>query len=153
MTRIPGVLLVVTGAIAPIAAELSHLVPEPVRRPVDSSISKWFCRHSAQEVCPWNEKFALPRREEAFRPRPAIAGKHARTLAVDLLSMSDDNFIIAFKGSPMKQAKLRGVKRNAAVVLGNVGTADDVDVLTRALDDSESLVREHAEWALRRLRR
>jgi hypothetical protein len=38
---------------------------------------------------------------------------------------------VAFKGSPMKRAKLRGLKRNATVVLGNVGDADDVDVLTR----------------------
>jgi HEAT repeat protein len=38
------------------------------------------------------------------------------------------------------------------VVLGNVGTADDVDVLTRALDDPEPLVREHAAWALFRIR-
>jgi hypothetical protein len=30
------------------------------------------------------------------------------------------------------------------VVLGNVGTVEDVDVLTRALDDPEPLVREHA---------
>ena len=44
------------------------------------------------------------------------------------------------------------MKRNAAVVLGNVGTPDDVDVLTRALDDEEPLVREHAAWALARLR-
>jgi HEAT repeat protein len=36
------------------------------------------------------------------------------------------------------------------VVLGNVGTADDVDGLTRALDDEEPLVREHAAWALAR---
>ena len=50
----------------------------------------------------------------------------------------------------MKRAKLRGLKRNAAVVLGNVGTSEDVDVLTRALD-AEPLVREHA-WALRRIR-
>ncbi|MEP6495850.1 MAG: HEAT repeat domain-containing protein [bacterium] len=51
----------------------------------------------------------------------------------------------------MKRAKLRGLKRNAAVVLGNTGNAGDVDLLTRALDDSESLVREHAAWALARL--
>jgi epoxyqueuosine reductase len=43
------------------------------------------------------------------------------------------------------------MKRNAAVVLGNVGTMDDVGVLTRALDDPEPLVREHATWALTRL--
>jgi epoxyqueuosine reductase len=49
----------------------------------------------------------------------------------------------------MKRAKLRGLKRNAAVVLGNAGSADDTDVLERARDDPEPLVREHAAWALR----
>jgi epoxyqueuosine reductase len=58
----------------------------------------------------------------------------------------------------MKRAKLRGLKRNAAVVLGNPSTssgqaalAEDIDALTRALGDEEPLVREHAAWALRRL--
>jgi epoxyqueuosine reductase len=51
----------------------------------------------------------------------------------------------------MQRAKLRGLERNAAVVLGNVGTADDVAALTRALDDEERQVREHAAWALVRL--
>jgi HEAT repeat protein len=37
------------------------------------------------------------------------------------------------------------------VVLGNLGEPEDVDVLTRALDDPEPLVREHAASALRRL--
>ena len=53
----------------------------------------------------------------------------------------------------MKRAKLRWLKRNAAAVLGNTGNGEDVDALTRALDDPESLVREHGAWALRRLRR
>ena len=64
--------------------------------------------------------------------------------------MSPAEFSAAFKGSPMKRAKLRGLKRDAAVVLGNVGTAADVDVLTRALD-AGSLVRDHAAWALPRM--
>lgn len=72
-----------------------------------------------QEVCPWNQKFALPLREEALRPRPAIASRDARTLARELLEMSREAFSTAFKGSPMKRAKLAGLKRNAAVVLGN----------------------------------
>jgi epoxyqueuosine reductase len=67
--------------------------------------------------------------------------------------MTQEEFSRAYKGSPMKRAKLRGLKRNAAVVLGNVGASEDVDVLTRALDDPEPLVREHAAWALARLRR
>jgi epoxyqueuosine reductase len=65
--------------------------------------------------------------------------------------MTPAEFSAAFRGSPMKRAKLRGLKRNAAVVLGNVGTADDVDVLTCALDDEAPLVREHAAWALGRI--
>lgn len=104
-----------------------------------------------QEVCPWNEKFALPLREDAFRPRAAIAGKDARTLAHDLFAMSQEEFSKAFKGSPMKRAKLRGLKRNAAVVLGNIGSADDVPTLAAALDDDEPLARVHAAWALGRI--
>ena len=67
--------------------------------------------------------------------------------------MTQPEFSAAFKGSPMKRAKLRGLERNAAVVLGNVGTSEDVPVLQHALDDPEPIVREHAEWALRRLDR
>jgi epoxyqueuosine reductase len=74
-------------------------------------------------------------------------------LARELLQMSQEEFSRAFTGSPMKRAKLRGLKRNAAVVLGNLGGGEDSDVLTRALEDPEPLVREHAEWALTRLRR
>ncbi len=39
------------------------------------------------------------------------------------------------------------------MVFGNVGEAEDVDVLTEALDDPEPLVREHAAWALEQLTR
>lgn len=85
-------------------------------------------------------------------PHTALAGNGARTLARALLTMTQAEFSSAFRGSPMKRAKLRGLKRNAAVVLGNVGTADDGDVLTMALGDDEPLVREHARWALERIR-
>jgi epoxyqueuosine reductase len=37
------------------------------------------------------------------------------------------------------------------VVLGNVGTMEDVPVLEQALGDPEPLVREHAAWALARI--
>ncbi len=47
----------------------------------------------------------------------------------------------AFRGSPTKRARLRGLGRDAAVVLGNVGTADDAPILQRALGDPEPLVR------------
>jgi epoxyqueuosine reductase len=75
-----------------------------------------------QEVCPWNEKFSQPLKEDAFRARGAIAGRDARRLAEEILTMSDEDFRIGFKGSPMKRAKLSGLKRNAAIVLENLGS-------------------------------
>ena len=83
-------------------------------------------RDVCQDVCPWNVKFARELEEPAFAPRGALGTKDARTLARELLSMDQPAFRAAFKGSPVKRAKLRGLKRNAAVVLGNVGAAADV---------------------------
>jgi epoxyqueuosine reductase len=65
-----------------------------------------------------------------------------------MLVMDVDAYRGAFKGSPMRRAKLPAMKRNAAVVLGNTGNAEDVPALRQAVDDPEPLVREHAPWAL-----
>jgi epoxyqueuosine reductase QueG len=85
-------------------------------------------------VCPWNIRFAreLPG-DSPFEPREFLKDKDARTLARDLLRMTQEEFSAAFKNSPMKRAKLRGLKRNAAVMLRNVGSPEDIDVLTQAL--------------------
>jgi epoxyqueuosine reductase len=103
-----------------------------------------------QDVCPWNSRFADDNRVEAFRPREVVTGD-ARTVARKLLELDDESFRNAFKGSPMKRAKRRGLARNAATVLGNVGTHDDVDALRIAADNSEPLVAEHAAWAIERI--
>ncbi len=79
-----------------------------------------------QDVCPWNVKFATALPDASpFLPRSVLGTpdgnvKDARTLARELLAMSPDEFSAAFKGSPMKRAKLAGLKRNAAVILGNL---------------------------------
>ena len=93
-------------------------------------------------------KFARELKEPAFAPREVLAGTDARQLAREPLAMSQEECSAMFKNSPMKRAKLRGLKRNAAVVLGNVGTTHDIGVLTLALGDADPLVREHARWAL-----
>jgi epoxyqueuosine reductase len=103
-----------------------------------------------QDVCPWNVRFSRDVREEAFRLRDVLDGD-TRAVARRILSMDDDSFRRDFKGSPMKRAKRRGLARNAAIALGNVGTADDVPTLVAALNDPEPLVAEHAAWALERI--
>ena len=72
-----------------------------------------------QEVCPWNVKFSRDATEAAFDVREVIADKDARTLAEDLLAMSQEEFSAAFRKSPMKRAKLAGLQRNARVMLAN----------------------------------
>jgi epoxyqueuosine reductase QueG len=67
-------------------------------------------------------KFAKELKEPAFAAREVLADMDARTLARELLTMTLEEFSAAFKNSPMKRAKRRGLARNAAVALGNVGT-------------------------------
>ena len=139
-----------TRCISYLTIELRGAIPVELREPIGDHI--YGC-DVCQDVCPWNERFAqrLPD-ESPFGTRPAVGDKDVRTLAHELLSMTDEDFRNSFRRSPMKRAKLRGLKRNAAVVLGNVGTADDVAVIEHAVRDSDPLVREHADWALARVR-
>jgi epoxyqueuosine reductase len=140
-----------TRCISYLTIELKGAIPEALREGVGDRL--YGC-DVCQEVCPWNVRFSRELPEDSpYASREVLAGKDARQLARDLLGMTQPEFSAAFKGSPMKRAKLRGLKRNAAVVLGNVGTMEDAAALAQALDDAEPLVREHAAWALRRLDR
>ncbi len=138
-----------TRCISYLTIELKGEIPEPLREPMGSLL--YGC-DICQDVCPWNVSFARDLPDESpYRARAELAGKDARTLAREILSMTREQFSTDFKGSPMKRAKLRGLKRNAAVVLGNVGTAEDRDALIGALDDPDPPVRDHAAWALDRI--
>jgi epoxyqueuosine reductase len=103
-----------------------------------------------QDVCPWNVRFSQELREPAFKQREVLDGD-ARAVATRILAMDDETFRREFKGSAMKRAKRSGLARNAATVLGNVGTCDDEAALVHALDDPEPLVAEHAKWALEQI--
>src|SRR2546423_1929252 len=96
--------------------ELKGEIPDTFHESIGSNI--YGC-DICQDVCPYNVKFAHELREPAFAARDAIRGKSPATLARDLLAMGDEEFRSAFRGSPMKRAKRRGLARNAAVVLGN----------------------------------
>ncbi|MBI2369479.1 MAG: tRNA epoxyqueuosine(34) reductase QueG [Deltaproteobacteria bacterium] len=95
------------------------------------------------EVCPWN-RFARPSEDPMVRGR--VPG--GRLDAEGLLRMSEEEFRRQFRGTALTRAKRRGLQRNAAVVLGNLGDPTAVPALVEALGSPDPLVRGHAAWAL-----
>lgn len=66
-----------------------------------------------QDVCPWNNKFSVATREGDFEP------VHGTGIPLnDVISMSPEEFKSKFETSPLKRAKLNGLKRNAGFLLG-----------------------------------
>ena len=99
------------------------------------------------EACPWN-RFAQASHEAAFQARSATVGLALR----DYLAMTQEDFSRAFKGSPIKRTKRRGLLRNVCVALGNVGTSVDLPALEHAAATEEPLIAEHARWAIDQIR-
>ena len=95
-----------------------------------------------QEVCPVNRK-EKPSREPGF-------GQHSLNAAdlVEILEMTDAQFLERFAGTPIMRAKRVGLQRNACVALGNLKAREAVPALAYALEKSNPLVRSHAAWAL-----
>jgi epoxyqueuosine reductase QueG len=70
-----------------------------------------------------------------------------------LALISEDNFRRIFATSPIKRAKYRGWLRNLCVAMGNSGDERFVPWLEQAGQHSDPMVREHATWAIGRLRK
>ena len=92
------------------------------------------------DVCPWN-KWAIPTDEAKFTPRelPSLS---------ELLAWDEATFSERMIGSPIRRVKLRRFRRNICVVLGNVGTREDLSALQAVAAEEDALVAEHARWAI-----
>lgn len=143
-------------------------LPEPYRLDANRCISYWTIEHRGaipeerrrdvgewvfgcdvcQEVCPWNVRPQRPADHPDLRLDPRRAGL---TLA-GLLGLGEEEYRERFNGSAMQRARLEGLKRNAAVVMGNLGEERHVESLERCLaGEVEPMVRRHAAWALGRI--
>lgn len=101
-----------------------------------------------QEVCPYTGAAKVVDEEDM---KPASVNNQFPDLHW-LLRMTDEEFGQTYFGTPVPRTKRRGLARNAAIALGNIGTERDIPMLARALsDDDEAIVRGHAAWALGRL--
>ena len=124
--------------------ELKGAIPRALRPLMGAHV---FGCDICQDVCPYNAK-GRATGEPAFQPRP---GLYAPEL-IPLLRLTDAEFKVRFRGSPILRAKRRGFLRNVCVALGNLGCADAVPALAQALaGDPDALVRAHAAWALGRI--
>jgi epoxyqueuosine reductase len=100
-----------------------------------------------QDVCPWNRKAPASSAPE-FEPRPGLMNPALAWLA----EMSVEEFREAFRGSPVRRTKRAGLRRNAAIAMGNSGDPQFLPLLDRMADDEDESVAQSARWATARLR-
>ncbi len=118
-------------------------IPEELRSGIGRHV---FGCDICQDVCPWNRKAPatnadeLQAREELVNP--ALEG---------LAEMSAEEFREIFRGSPVRRAKLAGLRRNAVIAIGNSGDRKFLPLLEKLAADDDEVVAESAEWARRKL--
>ncbi len=120
-------------------------IPEGER----GSLGEWiFGCDVCQEVCPWNQRFASERSDDAFAWREDLQGLDP----VEVLALDEPAFRARFSGTALMRARWDGMRRNAALVLAGRRDRASARALERAAQDADPLVREHAAWALARRR-
>jgi epoxyqueuosine reductase len=65
--------------------------------------------------------------------------------------MSAEEFQEKFRRSPVRRAKLSGLRRNAVVAIGNSGHRDCLPTMERLAKDDDAVVAESAGWAVKKL--
>ena len=115
-------------------------IPEKFRKAIGDRL--YGC-DECLDVCPWN-KWATVTQEAKFAPRELPPLR-------EMLLWDEATFAAAMTGSPMRRLKLSRFRRNICVVLGNVGTVDDLPALEEIVADEDSMVAEHALWAIREI--
>ena len=131
--------------IAYLTIELKGAIPEEFRRAIGDRV---FGCDDCLAVCPWNH-FA----KEAGAFKEHQRRDLARLDLAEVMEMDEEAFAEKFARTPVKRLGLRRLKRNAAVVLGNLGDAGALGVLQKAAESGDELVAEHARWAIGEIRR
>lgn len=114
-------------------------IPEELR----PGMRRWvFGCDDCQSVCP----------HQRLQPaHPDLAARNAWLDLPELLDTPDDALLERFLGTPIRRACPERLKRNAAIVLGNLGDPAARPALERAWRGGSALVSSHAGWALDRL--
>lgn len=120
-------------------------IPEPLREGMGRHV---FGCDICQDVCPWNRKAPITAAAE-FEARPGLVNPALAWLA----EMEGEEFRSVFRRSPIRRAKLAGLRRNAMIAMGNSGNQEFRQVLECFQNDEDPVIAESATWALQRLDR
>jgi len=123
--------------------ELRGEIPLELRNKIGNNI--YGC-DICQDVCPWNKRAKMSN-ESSFQPRGGLYNPELDSF----LRLTEEDFRLIFKGSPVKRAKRRGLVRNVLVAMGNSGERDFIPSVREFLEDNDPMVRAHAVWALWKL--
>lgn len=126
--------------------ELRGSIPEPLR----SAQGEWFFGCDVcLEVCPFTSKG----RERGTDLPDELHPHRAATDygLVEVLELDPETYDEHWRGTAMRRATRSGLRRNAAVVLGNRGDGEALPALERCLADPDPVVREHSAWAIGRI--
>jgi epoxyqueuosine reductase len=120
-------------------------IPEGLR----PLLSDWvFGCDVCQDVCPYTSAATVSHDDEFM----ADSLERSFPRLDWLLKMTEPEFRAVYRGSAVLRAKRRGLARNAAIALGNVGSDADLPVLIGAMSvHDEPVVRGHAAWAAGRI--
>ena len=98
-----------------------------------------------QDVCPWNRRAATTE-DARFAPRqePPELGR--------LAALSEAEFRVLFRGTPVTRARYSGFLRNVAIAMGNSGNRELLAPLEKLARSEDPVVSGHAEWAIGKLK-
>jgi epoxyqueuosine reductase len=114
-------------------------IPEKLRTGMGQQV---FGCDICQDVCPWNRKAPATEKPE-FQPREGLVNPALAWLA----EISEEEFRDKFRRSPMRRTKRSGLRRNAIIAIGNSKDRSQLEVVERAMNDSDPTVAETARWA------
>lgn len=121
--------------------ESAGLAPRELR----AGFGRWvFGCDVCQEVCPHNHS-------PSESTHPDLSPRHAYLDLDAVATTSDDDLLAQVTGTPLRRPGPAGLKRNALVVLGNLGDPDGLAAVERARSHSSAVVRAAAAWASGRL--
>jgi epoxyqueuosine reductase len=138
-----------TRCISYLTIEKRGVIPEELRAGMGRHV---FGCDICQDVCPWNQPQGMKVPASSlpeFQPRPELVNP-----SLDwLVSLSEDDFRAAFRGSAIRRTRYSGLRRNIAVAMGNSRDPRFRPHLEVLAQDSDPIVAEHARWALARVAR